>query len=287
MVFALSIGLLNSIDFVIGGKLFSFFALNTEKIFLNYEFWRLLSYPFFFDSAESLFLFIAIFIFVSPKLEYFLSSKIYPLFLFMISFVIGAITSIVFNSEKIIVGGMEGISFFIIALFMLLLIKDKYLIKKQPALVICISTVAIWGLFKIFYVIFSKINFIMPSIAFSISGLVLGFLVYLQINYVIKLKGSKTKIKVKRIKLPSSEELSNTMYKNPNFRELITNLNFLSSMKSVQTDVNVEYAANNLEQEIMDDEDRLNMILEKIFENGKDSISPDELLFLENYSNKL
>ena len=285
----LFIALLNAVNFVFDGVLFSYFALNTEKIFLNYEFWRLLSYPFIFSSAEGLFLFVIIFVFLSPKLEYFLSAKIYPLFLSMISFVIGATTTIVFNTKKIEIGGMEGISFFVIALFIFLLVRDKYLVRKRPALMICITTVAIWGAFKVAVAFLGGIHLIVPSLVFAVSGFIIGFLVYLQIHYVIKIKIKRSKVKTteQKLKLPSAEELTFIMYQNPIFRELITNSNVSNSAKSVQTDVNVDYAPDNLEQDTMNDEERLNMILEKIFENGKDSISPAELSFLEKYSNKL
>ena len=226
LLFALFIGVINVIDFSVDGKLFSLFALSTEKFFVAMEFWRLFSYPFFSGTAEGLLLFLAIFIFISPKLEHFLGKKIYPLFLFLISFVVGAITTIIFNSKNIVIGGMEGVSFFIFTLFMMLLVKDKHLKDKQPALAIGVCTVVFWGVFKYFIAKNSGIETVLPSIVISSAGVIIGLLVYLQIYFLIQSRIKKAKMRMrpmKKIHLPNNEELSFAIFNNPNFKTMIAN----------------------------------------------------------------
>jgi len=271
LLFALFVGVINIIDFSIGGVLFANFALSTEKIFSEMEFWRLLSYPFFCGTAEGLLLFSAIFIFVSPKLEHFLGTRIYPLFLFLISFVVGSITTIIFNSKSILIGGMEGVSFFIFTVFMMLFVKDKHLKEKQPALAIGVCTVIFWCVFKYFIAKTNGIESVLPSLVISSSGIIIGLLVYLQIYFLIQSRIKKAKMRMrpmKKIKIPNNEELSFAMFNNPDFREMLANATLTKSTK----------------EEDYDDEDRLNFILDKINESGKESITPEELSFLENYS---
>jgi len=272
LLFALFIGVINIIDFSIAGKLFSLFALSTEKIFVEMEFWRLFSYPFFGGTVEGLLLFCGIFFFVSPKIEYFLGKKIYPLFLFLISFVVAAITTIVFNSKNIIIGGLEGVSFFIFTLFMMLFVKDKHLREKQPALSVGVCTVIFWGFFKYYLAKTNGIESVLPSIVISSAGVIIGLLVYLQIYFLIQSRIKKAKMRMrpmKKIKLPDNEELSFAMFNNPNFKAIVANATAKSATKKI---------------EFYDDEEQLNFILDKINESGKESITPEELSFLKNYN---
>jgi membrane associated rhomboid family serine protease len=273
LLFALSVGVINIIDFSVGGALFESFALSTEKIFVEMEFWRLISYPFFCGTAEGLFLFCVIFIFVSPKLEHFLGTRIYPLFLFLISFVVGAITTIIFNSKSVVVGGMEGVSFFIFTVFMILLVKDKHLKERQPALAVGICAVIFWGVFKYFIAEANGIESVLPSLVIASSGVIIGLLVYLQIYFLIQSRIKKAKMRMrpmKKTKTPNNEELSFAMFNNPHFKEMF------ASITSAKT--------STVEEKYYNDEDRLNFILDKINESGKESITPEELSFLENYN---
>ena len=283
LFFALSIGVINLIDFLVGGALFTIFALSTERIFAGMEFWRLVSYPLFSGSIEGFFLFGAIFIFISPKLENFLSTKIYPLFLFLIALVLGAITTIIFNSKSIIIGGMEGISFFLFTVFMMLLVKDNYLREKQPALAIGVCTVIFWGLFKYFIAKTHGIEAVLPSVVISATGVIIGLLVYCQIYFLIKtrIKNAKTRMQpMKQIYIPTNEELSYAMFNNPNIREMLVNAKFSNPNFLVKN-------STVKEVEYYDEEERLNFILDKMNESGKESITPEEQFFLENYSKKM
>ena len=282
LFFALLIGLVNIFDFSTGGTLFARFAISTAKFFTEMEFWRLISYPFFTGTVEGFFLFAATFIFISPKLEHFLGTKIYPLFLFLISFVTGAITVITFNSQSIVIGGMEGVSFFIFTLFLMLLVKDKHLKERQPALAIGISTVISWGIFKYFIGTTNGFEAILPSVVIASSGIIIGLLVYLQIYFLIQSRIKKAKMRMRPMKpihIPSNEELSFAMFNDPNLRKILTN---------ATNDIGL-IIKNSIEEEVeyYDEEERLNFILDKINESGKESITPAELSFLENYSKKI
>ncbi|MPM46151.1 hypothetical protein SDC9_92849 [bioreactor metagenome] len=310
LILALFIGTINAVDFSLHTNLFRNFALATEDIFGKLEFWRLFSYPFFFNSVEGIFLFLAIFIFVSPRLEYFLGRTTYPLLLFLSSFVIGAITTIVFNDSNIVVGGMEGLSFFVFTVFVMLLVKDKHIVNKQPFLSIGIFAVVVWCAFKYILAASSQGINIFPSIVSAAVGVSIGLLVYLQMHFLIKSRIKKAKMRMKPIKypvsVPNSEELTISMLNNPDFKETLDNLTFIRIGKSKKEDDQLsdiqfskikkileEHAffvndeANEIIEEYDSDENQLDVILDKINVTGQDSLTAKELNFLSDYSKKI
>ncbi|MDR0927847.1 MAG: rhomboid family intramembrane serine protease [Ignavibacteria bacterium] len=286
LFFAFLLGTTNAIDFAFNGALYNLCSLNTAKIFTDLEFWRLFTFQFFSNSPEGLLLTFATFLFVAPKIEAFFGKKIFPIFILLISFLVGSTTSIVFSDYQINYGGTEGVALFLTTLYLLLFVKDKFLnLKRQPTLAISIFSLLFWATFKFVKTSTTGFHSVMADVSTAGAGIVIGSLVYLQIRLVVKSYIKKAKMRMKPIieqPSPSIQELGYTIYSNPKFREFFTNPLFNPAMVKtiLEEDEISQYKS------VVDDEDILNEILDKINETGMASLTPDEHSFLEFYSQK-
>lgn len=274
-IFVLLIITLNIINLAFGGQLSNNFGLITNKLANNFEYWRLFTYPFVFNSVESAIIFIPVFLYISPYIEKFLTLRIYPIFLFLISFFIGIIVTVIFWDNTVMIAGTDGLSFFVLAMFILLSYKSNLIVEKKPAIFIGLTAVFFWLIFKYFVVENFGILAVAPSLVASSTGIVFGVGVFVQINQIAKNKIKRIKNKLMRIqnqeiKLPTTEELVYIMHLNK--------IN-LTKNKTSESKNKIQFVENSAENEKL-----LNKLLDKISTSGKNSLSLEEIVFLEEYS---
>ncbi len=77
--------------------------------------------------------------------------------------------------------------------------------------------------------------------------------------------------------MPTYEEISMAIHANTDFKRFIN-----KSLKNNQHVVSPKIGENPVENE-----EQLNIILDKIIIDGKDSLSKEEIIFLEEYSRSL
>ena len=280
IVLILLVIIVNIFNIGFNGLLFAMLSLDLKQIILNAEYWRLLSYPFVFNTWESGILFSIVFSISLPNLENFLGRSLYVILL-LFSILFALLLTIIFISNPIIFGGLEGISFFILTLSWLLKFRNKLFTNKPIYFFTEVLSLFVWLCFKSFVLITSGVMTVLPSIVISILGIGSAFLVYLQINHIIKKNVRKSKeIQAKKNKIQADsilEEISIAMYANEKFRSLISSNEILP--KETQNTISLNDDFHN--------EEILNNILDKINIHGKDSLTKEEVLFLEEYSKSL
>lgn len=257
-----------------GGAIYSAMALNTGLLRYNLELWRLVSYPLAPAGFESLALFFVTFFFISPKLEKLFHGLVYPLVLLLLTLLQGTLMSVVFWNTPVNFAGMEGLSFFVLALFLWLKPQNRIVpMLKVSASMFILPIVLIWLGFKIPTMYSGNISAEIPNLAGVVFGIMAGSLTGLQIRYVQKLVNKKTRTQATPLyTIPKPEELSLAMISAQHLHKVYSSFEQPDELLSEDSSVN---------------EDRLNTILDKILETGKESLTVEEVHFLEQYSKQL
>lgn len=264
------------LDFITGNKLSDIFILNTLDISNYDKLWSLLTYPFKLTSTASLILFVFVMVIISKNLENIYKSNLIPVVYIIIILSHSVVFSLVNVDTDNFLSGTDGISFFILVLH--LLINKNYTFSIY-SFDFAISKFALSVM--IFMWIFSQSlnyyaygqNEVLNSFFLAGLGTCNALIVYLQL-YVIKKLSSKRQIQ-------EDEEYSE-------FNELEHTLATISeSNKRITQFKTAPEEINLLSNNPYLDEERMNIILEKINESGFSSLSELEQKFLEEYSKKI
>ena len=287
LLFLFLICLTNAINIATDGLLLDFVAMHTTKFFSEIELWRILLFPFVSASLEGFIIFLFAFAFLSNDLEKFLGGKIYPTFIILITFLTGTATAIITYGQNISFSGLEGTSFFVITFFAIL--QKKNFIKKKNLYqrISVISIVSLWIAIKLYIGIENGFTNVVPSYIMAGSGVIIGFLLFFQINYLVK-----KRIKQNKIKGFSQHYDANfvgySIYNNPQFKKYIYNKIEESYLLQIKEKIKSKTdAALLFNTEILTDEEKLDQVLDKINEVGKSNLTKEELEFLNYYSDKL
>lgn len=261
------------LNYIVQGKLETLFSLEPDAIIHRFEFWRLITYPMSAGSFEAILLLFYSFYVLSPKLEYLFKSGLYPLYVLLLIFLQGLIHTVVFWDKHIILSGMEGISLFTMALFSLLRPKQEIKFTFIRAFKLAYLTLFFFGTWLSLKYLNSFIlgSDVMLSAAAALAfGASVALLSFLQIRFINKI------IIYKRI-LTESVEARDEEVVEPAFEAKVK-----SKHKAPQQKPGIF-----IEGDQEENEKRLNLILEKIFESGKESLTREELSFLDEYSKKM
>lgn len=267
--------LLYGIDFLFDGKISSNLVLNTSLVINNFEFWRLFTFPFTYSGTESIFLFAFAFLYVSPKVETAIRNKFYHLILFLLVCLEGTIFTIIFSSQAGILAGTTGISFFILSIFVMLNLNRRFMIyRKKPVRLILLTSAAamIWlGAISLRAFVFDT----QPAyveLASAGFGLFSAILIFTQILLLTNNRKSGKMPKPERFTVPEPEEYSHAFISGAEQRKYYNREMDDYPLYEPETDLS---------------EDRLNEILDKINEHGKESLTKEEIRFLNEYSKSL
>lgn len=259
-------------DYLLHGSLSSFFTLKTETVVVNLDLWRIITFPLAAGSIESVLLFIFTFYAIGQKVELMLEKSFYPVLLFLLVCLQGTLLTLVFHKNFTEITGMEGVCFFILTLYTLLKFNDR----KRNILVtrsfrFTFILVVTWVCAKVLHNSLMDNYDILPSAASMIFGVGSGLLIYMQMAFVRRMKLNQTE-KNPGIEIPKPEELS---------MALISQRELKKFNQTIQDDY------SQVDQNSGFSEDRLNQILDKILEQGKESLSPAEIKYLNDYSKSL
>lgn len=271
------------IDFFLHGRLSEYFTLNPEKIVTQFEYWRLIAFPFAFSTNEAYIFFLIVFWFVSDNLEDILRQSLYPALLLLLTLLQGVSMTLIYWGENVNIAGMEGISFFVLAFFIILNPASKvqlFQLKPIPTILFSALIITAWTTVKLMH--FIGDDALQSTVPFSSAGMgiLMGLLTSFQIKYIRRKQRKKIIEKANELKIPKAEELS---------------MAFMSKyQKKRYSEHSEDDNRNEFENdhfELSDDphenEHKLNEILDKINDKGADALSPSELEFLKKYSKTL
>ncbi len=265
-------------NYISGAWANQFLSLIPERIFNNFEFWRLLTFPFAVPRLENILLFSFSFYFIAPKIELLFRGKLFPLLLGLLTILQGIILSLVFRDSSIVFSGGEGISFFMIFLFAALSFSTKSLPNWfKPGKIGGLSLLV--GIMWISILMFQNSAFgnsvIISSASNAIFGIFFSIIIYFKIRTdIIKQRRLQTKEinDLIPIIIPTPEELKYAMMGESRKKQF----------NSYEEDTYSKYS-----EKFNPDEDKLNEILDKILDYGKESLTISENKYLEDYSNSM
>ncbi len=267
----------------LNGKLTQEFSLIPIKVINYLELWRLITFPFSGGSIETILLFALTFYFVAPKLEQILNKSLYLLLLFLLICLQGTLQTLIFWKSELAFAGAGGISFFVLTLYALLnLNKSITFWRYKPINSLFVSFVFtfIWIIGLLIHTSFTFqrevyiTNF--PDLVF---GLIAGGLTYIQIIFAKKVI-SDDKVK--------NEPLSKLMPSPPIEDDSEMDFALVDKEGKIEQNSIPRYDLPTYdEKEMVFTEDKLNQILDKISEQGKNSLTLSELLYLKEYSKTL
>ncbi len=272
--------LVNAINFATSGLLEPLFSSGSLDFFAGSEYWKILTYMLIQSDAGSLFLTLFTFMLVSPFLENLLTSKYFSKLLFVFALFQGIAVPLFFFLAKqynVVITGADGLAIFVLTLFTLLnpgysVAMGRFRIKTG---LLTVTTIMTWLLVKTPGFLLGDWNQIVPVMAFSILGFVAGVTSYV----VFKEEDKKEKENYNKIDFDDLEFLI------PRAEELKPAL----ISQQVRTRQENEVVESHIEftNDPYEDEQNLNMILDKINDFGKESLTTDELDFLKIYSDHL
>jgi membrane associated rhomboid family serine protease len=272
-------GIIYLLDFLMFNKLTHLFGLEPQLVASKMEFWRIFTFPFTPSSIEGLFLFIFTFFFIGPKLELKLRKNFYPIILFFLICLQGTLITLIFWQSNLQFNGMEGLSFFILVLFTLINLNKKITLWglrpiKSIMLVTLLSIT--WISSTAVHSIIAGNDILIKALSNLIFGILTSGVTYLQIEFF---NLQKKLDKEKKINDIESFGKSLTGDITPAFVEKKEN-----KASNFTLNDNSFLSQNN---EFIFSEQKLNDILDKINEKGKNSLTEEEINYLKEYSNNL
>lgn len=258
-----------------GGTANQYLELIPEKVWSSFELWRLISYPFAIPGLESILLFSFSFYFVASKIETLFKEKIYPIFIGLMVLFQGIFVSLVFRDSSILFSGADGISFLMIFLFVLLSFNSKSIPNwYRPARTVTFSLLigVLWVSVLMYRSDISNSNVVVSSAFNALFGMFFAVITFMKIrSEIIIRKKSKIENQLPYI-IPTPEELKYAL---------------MGEIRKKQFNSLEDEYSYPASDEFYPDEERLNEILDKISEYGKDSLTISEIKYLENYSNSI
>lgn len=258
-----------------GGTANQYLELIPEKVWSSFELWRLISYPFAIPGLESILLFSFSFYFVASKIETLFKEKIYPIFIGLMVLFQGIFVSLVFRDSSILFSGADGISFLMIFLFVLLSLNSKSIPNwYRPARTVTFSLLigVLWVSVLMYRSDISNSNVVVASAFNALFGMFFAVITFMKIrSEIIIRKKSKIENQLPYI-IPTPEELKYAL---------------MGEIRKKQFNSLEDEYSYPASDEFYPDEERLNEILDKISEYGKDSLTTSEIKYLENYSNSI
>lgn len=260
-------------DVILGGLLTNIFALEPTKIFLDKEFWRILTYPLAYGSPEGAALFFAVFILIAPKIEAIVSGRLFFMLLVMLIIVHGAGHMLVFFESLSWLYGADGIALFV--LFLRAFMKPAARISffgKFPVKTIYFALFLffLWVACKYAYAVNGAGAELFQGASSLVFGLTSSLLVYVQ-TLTIRRRFRK-KLEERFLDMPKPEELEPAIFSERRLKNY-------SDSQPDETKIS--------EEKFDFTEEKLNSLLEKIHENGVNSLSVAEEIFLREYSRRI
>lgn len=263
-------------NYFLGNTVSTLFALNSVYLLEYHQYWRIFTYTILPGSLESLILFSFSLFFLSPYLIKKLGNKNLNLLYLAITVLNGIVLLILNQKSHVFFYGADGISFFLISSFILnFLIKGNQEKSRSTKKIkdLTLIMVCIWLATTILRVTTITKGDIFSSLFTAELGIASGLYLYLHQKIMIKKELKKERVPQKYF-VPEISESLQEPYR--------TSYNTFPHRQNVNDEA---YLSPDYNFEEIYSEDNLNLILDKINESGKESLTNDELHFLRNYSN--
>lgn len=279
-LFLILILIFSVLDVITGYQLVALFELNTLKVSVNSEFWRLFSYPLSYFSIESLALATVAFGIFSPKIEELHKSFMLPIMLLLLAVMHSTIFNWIFMFEDKAMSGSEGLSVFILSFFFLNNPRAKFKLIGLPLLSarnVILGIFTMWSMI-IFYKSYNlndpaAIN----SAVFGSLGIMNALVLHAQIKIVDRYRAKK----IEKEHVFFEEEELTKIERDELSMALIASQQKRFNQKQEKEEV------YSISDNAYENEELANQILDKISKSGYDSLNKNELKFLEDYSNNL
>lgn len=266
-----------AVNYLLNGVLNNYLALVPNLVIDNFQLWRVISFPLATPPIESIVLFAFVFYFIAPKIESLLPRRFYPILLSLLVMLQGVISTLTFWKSSLVFTGMDGLSFFIMFLFALLSISKKTLPYWFNPLRTGLMILLSGGLWTSALLLNSnKVgdNLIITGSAGALFGILYACATYIQIRFASRKATKNDNLGLPpNVSIPSPEELKYAM----------AGINEKKYLQNAGDDL----LDKESDMGFVPDEDRLNEILDKISESGKESLTPHELQYLQDYSNSI
>lgn len=263
--------------YFLGSKVYEFLALNPKMLVYDLEIWRLFTYPFVSLSIAEVILFAFAFWFIGPKVESTFHENYFPIVLVAYIPFQGLIVTGLFAREKFYLVGTEGLSFFILTLYFLIYLRivNQYEPISIRSMIQTAFIVVFWIMAATVDSFIYQRSTLVNSFAFAMSGILVGLMTYLQ------------------VKSFTADMLSRRYQRYQEFKKRLDEFEKLELEEK-----NIETKVDNLEEQLFSlagkyieqyafTEERLNQILDKMNERGKESLTKEELQFLREYSKRV
>ncbi len=267
-------GIIYLIDYFSGGFLSDLLSLKPSLVINQFEFWRIISFVFAPGQIEGILLFTFAFFIIAPKLEELIKKEFFLLFLFLIITLQGTVHTIISWDKNITLAGFEGVSIFILVLYTLLNLKQKikFLILPQISIItITLLTVVIWIVLKYFSYKVYGFNILLAGASSLSFGIVMSILTVGQLRIIKALLYKKNISQKQNIEKPLEEKMK---VMNQGGEDIIKTGLYDSFWDDYDDDDELS-------------EQKLNEILDKINEQGRDALAPSERQFLKDYAKKI
>lgn len=262
------------LDFITGNKLSDIFILNTSNILSFQDLWKIVTYPLKYNSSASLLLFTFVFLFLSSNIENFYKFSIVPIFYLLITASHGVLISLLnVSGTESFISGTDGVSFFVLILHFLLYKNYRvYIFNFEVYLTkyIMLTVIGIWAFLQALNFFLYGSSEVFNSFLLAGLGTSNALIVYYQMYFIKRYNDKKYKSQI--IDKVDEEE--------PSLEMISASKSKMTENKRVE-DVNL-YTSNPIENE-----DRMNTILDKITDSGYSSLSESEQKFLEFYSKNI
>lgn len=276
-IIALIAALIFMVDGFLGNQISSKLLVDANLIKENFELWRFLSYPLAYVTLANAFLGFFAFFFFAPNLRTQLNKGVFDLSILLLTFSIGLILFMLnFNSPNIMVMGIEAISAYIITLYIFVNKRNDIRYFKAVRLTRMAFPLFLLASWAMLYLLETgtaplKSNIIDQSPAILGLGLISGLIGYFMLK--------QEKVDTSFIHKTSSFDVRE-------IRDLEPTPAVVESykVKEYKQSSIIENALEFSEEDPESNEEILNEILEKINENGLESLNEDEKAFLKIYA---
>jgi len=273
---ALVLSLVYFINFFVDGRLSNFFELNPFMILEHNEFWRLFTFPLVYTDVSSYLVFLVSFIYFAPRLENLLSKQFFLSIFGVLIVLQGLFSLLAFWGNASAPNGMESISVFVLILSAFLDKDNTFSAFNRlfAGWVPAVIALSAWLIFKVSE--FQILGIDNPS--FVVFAMLFGLL-------------SSSFLYAKMYYNGKSRYIDETNFALDNYTEPVDPEDLspalISYNEAKKFNQKNEDEPKHYDYEFQMDEDRLNVILEKINETGQESLTIWELKYLQDYSKNL
>lgn len=252
---------------------YNLFALTPAAITQNFEFWRLLTYPLATTSTESfLLLTISVGLF-SSLLELSFSTRRFILSILGLVISQGLLYVVAFGgvSKGVVLSGGDGISFFLMAMYTFVMPNRSIHVWRRIEIrgLFVVMVLALTSFFFSAYRAYHDTSDLFYYGAISsaygvVFAVLLTSVLHQRLKRVRRLNGRIAPERIDERFVEQEEELVSTFGKSDRG---VSKLYYPEAHR--------------------DEEELMNQLLDKIFEHGQDSLTPEEKSFLEDYSQRM